>query len=75
MADWIKTYCKNHGKGVIHNWPEEGQLIEAKIRHCNKKLKLKDTFVKGKYGSDGFYLSDGGELSNNWNIIEWRKIT
>jgi hypothetical protein len=49
-----------------------GQLLEVEIQHCNKKLKLKNEIVKGKFREDGFYLDDGGELSWNWDIIKWR---
>lgn len=40
-----------------------GEMVDVKIRHCNKKLGLKDEIVSGYVGDDGFYLSDGGELS------------
>ena len=49
------------------------KMIDVKIRHCNPKLKLKDEIVSGEMCDDGFYLTDGGELSFNWDILEWRK--
>ncbi len=55
--------------------PPTTSTIQVKIRHCNPQLKLKDEIVAGKFGDDGFYLSDGGELSYHWDIVEWRHLT
>lgn len=49
-------------------------IIEVEIKHCNPKLGLQNEFVKGFFGDDGFYLTDGGELSYNWDIIRWRTV-
>lgn len=48
--------------------------LEVLVRHCNKDLKEPDQVVRGTWGDDGFYLSDGGELSFNWDIIKWRLV-
>jgi len=64
MNKWING---NGGKSPL------GKNLEVKVRHCNaKKLKLKEKTVFGKFKDDGFYLSDGGELSYNWDIVQWR---
>ena len=54
---------------------EEGATIRATIRHCNKKLALKDESVILTKTSDGWYI-DGGpdELSYNWDIIDFKEI-
>jgi len=60
-------------KEIAHNEPKMNVIIKAKIRHCNPRLELPDKIVKGYMGEDNFYFIDGGELSWNWNIIEWRE--
>ena len=61
---------------VTDKCPATDRPIEVKVKHCNaKKLNLKDKIVSGKFGDDGFYLIDGGELSYNWDIIQWRGIS
>jgi hypothetical protein len=64
------------GKWNIGNGTEspKGHLLEVKIRNCNPRLNFKDEVVSGRFGDDGFYLSDGGELSFNWDIFQWRDI-
>ena len=54
--------------------PKQNQKIEAKVRHCNPELLLPDRIVSGFMGDDNFYLSCGGEMSFNWDILEWREL-
>ena len=45
-------------------------LICVEVKHCGSKKE--NTYVLGKFRDDGFYLSDGGELSIDWDIIRWK---
>jgi len=64
MKEWVKLKDRE---------PEHLLEIDVLIRHCNKNLKLEDRIVTGYIGDDNFYFLDGGELSFNWDIIEWRE--
>ena len=64
-----------------HNWIEDNgnssppfTQICVEIKHCNPELKLNNKQLFGEFKDDGFYLTDGGELSFDWNIIRWRLI-
>lgn len=67
---------------IINDWVEGppvdvqiGEKIEAVIRHCNKKLKLKDERFILITAEDGYYLENGyDELSWNWDIVRWRPL-
>jgi hypothetical protein len=70
MYQWVK----GNGEGA-----PEGALLEVRIRHCNPDLNEPDKTVRGRFGTDGFYLGDSqlspdGELSINWDIIQWRLV-
>lgn len=58
-------------KDIQKEKPPSHVLIEVRIRHASDKGD-KDEIVRGWMGDDNFYFEDGGELSFNWNIIEWR---
>ena len=36
--------------------------------------KFPPIVIAGKFGDDGFYCQDGGELSFNWNPTLWKSI-
>jgi len=48
--------------------------IEVVVLHCNPDLNLEPRRATGQMRDDGFYFTDGGELSWAWDIIRWRKL-
>ena len=56
------------------DWPKQSQHIRAEIKHCNQSLGIQNEMVTGHFGDDCFYLSDGGELSYNWDIVRWMPL-
>jgi hypothetical protein len=61
-------------KPIQQAHPPARAPIEAIVEHYHKDHGLNPRTVRGYMGDDNFYFEDGGELSHNWNIIEWRLL-
>jgi len=77
LAQYILD-CKVFIESVQPQWrsiesaPEDGTDFLVWCTFFENKFP--PVVVAGKFGDDGFYCQDGGELSYNWNPIYWQPL-